>query len=51
VSEVEKIVLPASMLARLLSSVVLGFIMKEDRASVNSEIDFILTRLAARRTP
>lgn len=43
--EVENIVLPFGLLARIIPSVVLGFIMKEDRVSVNSEINFILTRL------
>jgi len=49
--EVENIVLPFGLLARIFSSVVPGFIKKEDRVSVNSEINFILTRLTARGTP
>ena len=51
VLEVENIVLTFGLLARIFSSVLPGFVMKEDRVSVNSEINFILTRLTARGTP
>jgi hypothetical protein len=44
VSEVEKIFFLSGLLARLLPSVVLGFIMKEDRVSVNSENQFYLDK-------